>query len=81
MKIVCEDYVCYYFVMSDIVYILLLHIKIICLKIKEKKKETDTEKLIYNDFRRVHYCSKGAFIYDVRFLGRQVGQASSDFTK
>ena len=24
---------------------------------------------------------KGAFIYDVRFLGRQAGQASSDFTK
>ena len=25
--------------------------------------------------------AKGAFIYDVRFLGRQVGQTASDFTK
>ena len=25
--------------------------------------------------------AKGAFIYDVRFLGRYVGQAASDFTK
>ena len=25
--------------------------------------------------------SKGAFTYDVRFSGRQVGQAASDFTK
>ena len=25
--------------------------------------------------------SWGAFIYDIRFLGRQVGQAASDFTK
>ena len=28
---------------------------------------------------KVH--AKGAFTYDVRFLGRQVGQAASDFTK
>ena len=25
--------------------------------------------------------SQGAFTYDVRILGRQVGQAASDFTK
>ena len=27
------------------------------------------------------YLPQGAFTYDVRFLGRQVGQATSDFTK
>ena len=39
----------------------------------------------YGKNPRDHYYvsfdkGKGAFIYDVRFLGRQVGQAASDFT-
>ena len=28
-----------------------------------------------------HQLYKGAFTYDMRFLGRQVGLAASDFTK
>ena len=31
-------------------------------------------------FKKKIKLGKGAFIYDVRFLGRQVGQAASDFT-
>ena len=36
-------------------------------RISERKKKYDE-------------IAKGAFIYDVRFLGRQVSQAASDFT-
>ena len=32
------------------------------------------------DWFFVAQARKGAFTYDVRFVGRQVGQAASDFT-
>ena len=39
----------------------------------------DSSKKQMNEFG--FFLPKGAFIYYVRFLGRQVGQAASDFTK
>ena len=43
-----------------------------------KKRNVKFEPSIFNAKYKI---SKGAFTYDVRFLGRQAGQAPSDFTK